>query len=296
VQAEAEPRGTSTPQETGLEAKEVHVEELYRRCGEAGLRYGPAFRGLLRLAAGKDEAWGEVQLPEDVDWGGAWLHPALLDACFQVAAGAMGDRLEMGWLPFRVERYRLESVPAPSDRLHVHARISAEETTLAANIFVLNEGWQRIALIEKLFFAATRGGILQDWGKESAKTDSGVDLAIQEILRRPPDQRRDLLREYLHVRLAQIMGLSVEEIPEEKSLDSLGMDSLMAFELRDEVERTLKVTVPMEAFLQDLSLIDFTELLLRKLDADEAVAEEGVRDEADSDIPPADERWIEGTI
>ena len=62
----------------------VPVEDAYRRLRSAGLTLGPAYRGLVSLWAGPREALGEVGLPEATEDLEGGVHPAVLDACFQV--------------------------------------------------------------------------------------------------------------------------------------------------------------------------------------------------------------------
>ncbi|MCO1582771.1 SDR family NAD(P)-dependent oxidoreductase, partial [Crossiella sp. SN42] len=64
---------------TGAEA--VAIEDRYERLAEAGLAYGPAFRGLRAVWQRGDEVFAEVSLPEQVrSEPGHAMHPALLDA------------------------------------------------------------------------------------------------------------------------------------------------------------------------------------------------------------------------
>ena len=67
-----------------------------------------AFRGLVRLWSGSDEAVGEVRLPAGLDRRGLLAHPALLDACFQVLGGVADLTGEGGvWLPIGWDRLLL---------------------------------------------------------------------------------------------------------------------------------------------------------------------------------------------
>src|SRR6185436_15027664 len=63
----------------------------YERFQALGADFGPAFRGIRRIWCGEDEALAEVELPSMLDGAdpGTRLHPALLDACVQVVAGAV---------------------------------------------------------------------------------------------------------------------------------------------------------------------------------------------------------------
>lgn len=82
----------------------VDVDDLYERFERAGILYGPAFRGIRALHAAEGLSLAEIRLPVDQD--AHHLHPALLDACFQSCAAAIGtfDQLH---LPIAVDRISL---------------------------------------------------------------------------------------------------------------------------------------------------------------------------------------------
>ncbi|HLO75719.1 MAG TPA: beta-ketoacyl synthase N-terminal-like domain-containing protein, partial [Magnetospirillum sp.] len=77
------------------------------RAAAVGIEYGPAFQGMvsLRLAPDLTAVHGHVQLrPQDHDQTAA-LHPALLDACFQLAGAALTRmRPHTAFVPVGVER------------------------------------------------------------------------------------------------------------------------------------------------------------------------------------------------
>ncbi|HYO51974.1 SDR family NAD(P)-dependent oxidoreductase [Archangium sp.] len=101
----------------GIEiAREVHYEALSRR----GAAYGPAFQGLSRLWRGPEEALGRVELPKAVEGQASAhrIHPALLEACFQLMEAATfeeGNGPAMG-----------PAVPVALGSLRVHERPGAE--------------------------------------------------------------------------------------------------------------------------------------------------------------------------
>ncbi|WP_394839062.1 SDR family NAD(P)-dependent oxidoreductase [Pendulispora rubella] len=66
-------------------ASPLVLEDPYPRLAEAGLSYGPAFRGLHAVWSRGDELFAEVHLPEALarDASRFALHPALLDAALQ---------------------------------------------------------------------------------------------------------------------------------------------------------------------------------------------------------------------
>ena len=101
----------------------VDSADFYRGVAERGIEYGALFRGLAAVWSGPGEALGEVVLPPEADRGEMWLHPAQLDACFQVVGttgGDDGDSAADTFMPFGWERLWLAG-PLP-DRVLCHAR------------------------------------------------------------------------------------------------------------------------------------------------------------------------------
>ncbi|RKS09660.1 myxalamid-type polyketide synthase MxaE and MxaD [Nocardiopsis sp. Huas11] len=101
----------------------LDVDALYERLGEAGLRYGPRFRGLAGLWSGREQALGRVELPEGLAHDTSPLHPALLDACLHVVAASVGDRTGDLPLPAGVQGLWSRQDTAPTRQGWCHARL-----------------------------------------------------------------------------------------------------------------------------------------------------------------------------
>ncbi len=110
--------------------------ELYESLRNVGLEYGPSFQGVKQLWRGEREALGEIHLPPAAisagqangESGGAGMHPALLDSCLQVLAGALPDRANGSrkkiYLPTGVTRARFLSLPSHNSTLFSHVVLS----------------------------------------------------------------------------------------------------------------------------------------------------------------------------
>ncbi|MER7283407.1 type I polyketide synthase, partial [Dactylosporangium sp. NPDC000244] len=80
--------GVARPSASGAElavwpptgAEPVDRDGLYDGLADAGLDYGPVFRGVRELWCRGDDVYVEAVLPDGVPTGGFGLHPALLDA------------------------------------------------------------------------------------------------------------------------------------------------------------------------------------------------------------------------
>ncbi|NEY36509.1 SDR family NAD(P)-dependent oxidoreductase [Streptomyces sp. PRKS01-65] len=89
-------------------ARPLNLDGLYDRMAEAGLGYGPVFRGLRAAWLDGEDVVAEVRLPQEAaaDPSGFGVHPALLDAALHVTAltpqagTADGDTQERRRLPF----------------------------------------------------------------------------------------------------------------------------------------------------------------------------------------------------
>jgi acyl transferase domain-containing protein/acyl carrier protein len=74
------------------DAEPIPVDALYAGFAEAGLHYGPAFRGVRAAWRRGDEVFAEIELPGDLPAAARFaLHPVLLDAALHPAGALDGD-------------------------------------------------------------------------------------------------------------------------------------------------------------------------------------------------------------
>ena len=73
----------------------------------------------------------------------------------------------------------------------------------------------------------------------SASTASGSTRLVEQLSAAPAQQRRKLLLEYLRDAVAEVTRTDASEIREEAGFFDLGMDSLMAVELRRRLEQAV---------------------------------------------------------
>src|SRR5204863_91617 len=67
-------------------------------------------------------------------------------------------------------------------------------------------------------------------------------------------ERQAMLRQHLSAELTRIMGIDPGELDLDQPLNSIGMDSLMAMELKTVLESRLGITVPMARFFSGPSV------------------------------------------
>ncbi|MBV9279370.1 MAG: SDR family NAD(P)-dependent oxidoreductase [Chloroflexi bacterium] len=129
--------------------------DCYLRFQEMGFQYGPSFQTIEQIWVGPGEALGRIQVTDDIaaEMAEYYLHPAILDACFQLllavepAEGDGGNRAANQYLPVGVGRIRVSGRPAP--RMWAHARlVEYGAHALAGDISLLDDEGHVVIEIE----------------------------------------------------------------------------------------------------------------------------------------------------
>jgi acyl transferase domain-containing protein/nucleoside-diphosphate-sugar epimerase/SAM-dependent methyltransferase/acyl carrier protein len=127
----------------------VDIAALYDRFAEAGLAYGPAFRGLRALWAGDGEAVAELAESQP----GFRIDPRLLDAAWQALAAALPPDSRDALVPKGLARLTLLG----GTPRHAVLRLSAPDR---AEIALYDEAGSPVALCEGLALAVARPGVV----------------------------------------------------------------------------------------------------------------------------------------
>jgi acyl carrier protein len=85
------------------------------------------------------------------------------------------------------------------------------------------------------------------------------------LLTAEPQERHALLEGYLREQLARVLGLSPANLDLHQPLNRLGLDSLMAVEMKNRIELDIGVLIPIVRLLQGPSLAQVAEQLARQL-------------------------------
>jgi acyl transferase domain-containing protein len=139
--------------------------------------------------------------------------------------------------------------------------------------------WQR-----KRFWAAARPGAEAASSERTAVCHPvvGAGLSRHQLLSLPVAQRLLPLLTYLQTQLARTLEITVQEIDLQRPINTLGIDSLMALELKNRVEADLNVTLPIVQFLEGATVHDMASLLLLEVEKEPPTPS--------SVLPPASEK------
>jgi acyl transferase domain-containing protein/acyl-CoA synthetase (AMP-forming)/AMP-acid ligase II/acyl carrier protein len=93
--------------------------------------------------------------------------------------------------------------------------------------------------------------------REEADTSSrpGKDgESVRDVLFAQPEERSVLLKSYLSEQLARVLGIASSRVDVRRSFNDLGVDSLMALQLKKRIEHDLDVIIPVASFFEGMSI------------------------------------------
>ncbi|RAV18188.1 polyketide synthase [Mycolicibacterium sp. GF69] len=93
-------------------------------------------------------------------------------------------------------------------------------------------------------------------------TQTGRTELVERLTNAPVQQRRKLLTDHLRNAVAEVTRVDVAEIREEAGFFDLGMDSLMAVELRRRIEQAIGKEIPVTLVMDHPRVSDATDYLL----------------------------------
>ncbi|MBI0300725.1 acyltransferase domain-containing protein, partial [Streptomyces sp. PRKS01-29] len=276
---------------TGAEA--VETAGFYERLADAGVAYGPIFRGVRAVWRRGDELFAEVALPEEArgEVSRFGIHPALLDTALQTGLAPLSGVLDGIHLPFLWSGVSLHATGASMLRV----RLTREGTdTLSA--LVADPAGTPVATVDAL---VARPVTEEQFAAATAETDQGrperttaVRRALaqtepaaeeaslrQRLLRVGDAERERTVLRMVQDQAATVLGHSTPDAVEpEVSFKEHGFDSLTAVELRNRLNAATGERLPATVVFDyptPMALAEYlrTELLgLREGDAPSAPA------------------------
>jgi acyl transferase domain-containing protein/aryl carrier-like protein len=169
----------------------------------------------------------------------------------------------------RIEKYGVSSM-TPEQGTEILRRLLRDDTPQVMAIAFKVEQWCQH------FPEAANSPLLDDVRESSAGGGGGGGGQIRaKIASTPADERIALIQQYLGETLMRVLQLEGSKIDPDQSLNRMGLDSLMAMELRNRVQTDLQTTVPIVKLLKGVTIAQLSRLLLE-------LVEEDLEDTADS--------------
>jgi acyl transferase domain-containing protein/NADPH:quinone reductase-like Zn-dependent oxidoreductase/acyl carrier protein len=149
--------------------------------------------------------------------------------------------------------------------------------------------WERFypsAATSSLYACLSRQGT----SSQQDDVDATEAYAIRNILVAPQNERESLMQAYLSQQIAKVLGIAggkAAKLNANQPLNQLGMDSLMALEIKNLIEKSLGVTAPISKLLGGSNLAELTRLALDQLSSAQADPMESFEVNEFTDLRPS---------
>ncbi|MFL7871902.1 MAG: condensation domain-containing protein, partial [Anaerolineales bacterium] len=122
--------------------------------------------------------------------------------------------------------------------------------------------------------------------KSKAQGTPSGELSHEILLSTPPAERQKILEDFLQQQTARVLGMDAAHLGLEQALDTMGLDSLMAMELKNSLESRLGVQLPISELLQGPTISRLVEQILEHLDQSVEIALIPTISATDTDFHP----------
>ncbi len=219
--------------------------------------FGSAAQGNYAAAGAFLDALAHYQRAQGVpaisiDWG----------AISEIGFGGTpeGQRVHEYWEAHGIQRITPRHVLAALDLL-IPQQI-AQIGVIKLDWHLLQEFFPQIAHLPLVKHLVAVPG--SDTAKAAAAT-SVESAIVPEILAAEASARSALLKTYLCEQVGNVLRVPASRLDIEQPLTTLGLDSLMAIELKNRIELDLKVRIPIVTFLQGPSITQFAGQVLEQI-------------------------------
>lgn len=129
-----------------------------------------------------------------------------------------------------------------------------------------------------------------DWQqKPQTTTQSKNEQLLEHLQTVSLEQRENILIAHIQNETARVLGIiNSQVIDVEKPLNKMGLDSIMALELRNRVQNELDVDIPITKFMQGITIADLSIELERQIAQSD---ERKLNLEPENNVK--DSKWIE---
>jgi acyl transferase domain-containing protein/pimeloyl-ACP methyl ester carboxylesterase len=250
---------------------------FYRALWQRQVLLGPSAQWLAHVARRDGEALARIRTPDEAELAGGYhLHPGIIDTALQSLFACM----PADWpkdavlMLLEIEEYSFHGHDGGPLLCHTVLRDAAGQAeTLAADITLATEDGRGVARLRGVHMKATSRERMiraikappRPTARTAARTVTAAmpGTSLAELLARGEEAAaRATVRSALTERAATVLGAAASDVSPDCSLQELGMDSLLAMELKDAVGPALGLTLPAAWFLDTPTVADLENRIL----------------------------------
>ncbi|NND95881.1 MAG: SDR family NAD(P)-dependent oxidoreductase, partial [Pirellulaceae bacterium] len=158
--------------------------------------------------------------------------------------------------------------------LLIDSAFATPPRTTASDAVVVDADWNRMLAVGT---TDTLPSVLRSLKSSESETTSARgstkdDILLAQLAKLDDGQRGEALTAYFADQIGRIMSMDPASIDRAQPLGSLGLDSLMAIELKNTIETRLDITLPISKFMDDPTLDSLAAAAAELLHGDVATA------------------------
>jgi acyl transferase domain-containing protein/NAD(P)-dependent dehydrogenase (short-subunit alcohol dehydrogenase family) len=159
----------------------------------------------------------------------------------------------------------------PREGLAALARLRGGRAAQVSVMPVSPDGWRQLS--SAMGNPPVLTGLVEEAGTGATEASPrGRKLSAAMVLSAPAAERQAILEAHLRGEVARVLGLSAARVDVHRPLNTMGIDSLMAVELKNRVEADLGVMLPLIRLIQGPSVAELAALLVEQLGGGESGA------------------------
>jgi amino acid adenylation domain-containing protein len=160
--------------------------------------------------------------------------------------------------PFETVVEAIRRAVSDEHELHIHAVVLVKPKSIAKT----SSGKIQRRACKEYYLSGALPALKIDTSPANFEEPQDHSLSTETLALAPPERRQQLIEEYLQQRVAQTLGSTRSRIDWDQPLNLMGLDSLMAVELENDIESELGVALPLTTFLQDIKITQLASQVL----------------------------------
>lgn len=273
----------SAPASHSQWSESVTGDQLYASMQTLGIELGPTGRWITAVDSSSDRTRAAATLrgpspAESVFMQGEGMHPGSIDALFQAAYAVLPDDVpkDSAYMLIGVGRMHIHPGQLPVRVEIIRKRWDAKARALTVDLVALDStGRVVIFVAEAMLKYASRAMLRAQLaapaqpGERMAPNAPGAVAPGRQALRDTAEANRRAVMEQRIIQIAaRVFGAKPSELERELSLLDLGLDSLMAVELKRSLETDFGIPVALSSLLEGPSVADLAPRLIELLQLD----------------------------
>ncbi len=218
--------------------KEVIVDDYYKQLEAQQVTLGSSYRCINKLCIGEKQAVALYKIPKVHGDGGAYeLHPGLIDSLFQMIAAIVDKSVitPQTYEPYRIESYKYYGLPRGED---LWGYVVLKELDVVKGRVELN-----------LMLCCDDTKIVEVCGME-VKCAKAPDEEPQSPIAEEVNEIETITKSIV----SQILGLEGSRMQANQPFLSMGLDSIMAMEISNQINKKTGIEVPIYKLLDDMTI------------------------------------------